>query len=156
ERKKKGWSVGGEIIKSDARGFSFSVSREKPKRRDESLQERLVRALRTALTSETTFFAVPDSAAGSRHEAAILSGQGLRPGVPDLIFISKGRAFGLELADEKARLSDAQRAAQLALRDAGMRVEVARSLDEALGHLRDMGIPLRLSGNGRFEKGRGA
>jgi hypothetical protein len=73
--------------------------------------------------------------------------------VPDLIFISKGKAFGLELKSEKASLSGAQRAAHVTLRDAGMRVEVARSLGEAFEHLRDMGIPLRLKGHDHFRKG---
>jgi hypothetical protein len=144
--------VGSEIIRSATGGFSFSVYRTKPQRREQTLQEKLVRALGFALTRETTFFAVPNGGARSRIEAAILNGQGVRAGVPDLIFISKGRAFGLELKSEKGELSNAQRAAHVALRDAGMRVEVARSLGEALEHLKDMGIPLRLKGH--FEKGR--
>jgi hypothetical protein len=67
-------------------------------------------------------------------------------GLPDLIFVHRGKAFGLELETRGRSLSGEQRAAQLALRDAGMRVEVARDLDEALMHLRDMGIPLKLRG----------
>jgi len=138
--------VGSEIIQSAASGFTFSVRRTKQKRREQSLQETLVRVLALALTRETTFFAVPNGGARSRIEAAILNGQGVRAGVPDLIFISKGRAFGLELKSEKGELSQAQRAQHVTLRDAGMRIEVARSLGEALEHLKDMGIPLRLKG----------
>ena len=132
-----------QIIAAPGRGFSFTVQRTKRKQRRLTLQEKLVRALNQMLSPETTFFAVPRSETRSPNEAAILSGQGVRAGVPDLIFISKGRVFGLDLTSEKASLSGAQRAAQVALRDAGMRVEVARSLGEAFEHLRDMGIPLR-------------
>ena len=146
--------MGSEIIKSATGGFSFAVARTKPQRREQSLQEKLVRALKLALTRETTFFAVPNGGARSRSEAAILNGQGVLAGVPDLIFVSKGRAFGLELKSETGSLSVAQRAAHVALRDAGMRVEVARSLDEALEHLREMGIPLRIRANEHFRKGR--
>jgi hypothetical protein len=40
-------------------------------------------------------------------------------------------------------LTCVQRAAHVALRDAGARVEVARSVPEALAHIRSFGIPLR-------------
>jgi hypothetical protein len=146
--------VGNQVIQSARGGFSFVVARTKPQHREQSLQEKVVRALKLALTRETTFFAVPNGGSRSRIEAAILDGQGVLPGVPDLILISNGRAFGLELKGENGSLSGAQRAAQVALRDAGMRVEVARSLDEALEHLRDMGIPLRFRASEYFGKGR--
>jgi hypothetical protein len=54
-----------------------------------------------------------------------------------------GRAFHLELAAPKGYLTPLQRAAHVALRDAGARVEVARSLPEALAHIRSFGIALR-------------
>lgn len=146
--------MGNQVIQSAAGGFSFVVARTKPQHREQSLQEKLVRALKLALTRETTFFAVPNGGPRSRIEAVILNGQGILPGVPDLIFVSKGRAFGLELKSENGSLSGAQRAAHVALRDAGMRVEVARSLDEALEHLRDMGIPLCFKASEHFRKGR--
>lgn len=69
--------------------------------------------------------------------------QGLTPGVPDLILIHGGRAFGLELKSKDGKLEDSQRDTFPKLREAGMRIEVARSHSEAISLIREMGIPLR-------------
>ena len=145
-----GDQVGSEIIGTTRRAFAFAVRRTKAQRRELTLQERLVRALNGALTRETTFFAVPNGEARLRDEEARLSARGVRGGMPDLIFVSKGRVFGLALKSEKASLSGAERAGQVMLRDAGMRIEVARSLGEAFELLREMGIPLRPKSQEQF------
>jgi hypothetical protein len=106
-----------------------------------TLRVALVRMLRARLTKDTAFFALPDDEARMQENANPF-GQGVLAGAPALVFIYGGRAFGLALKTGPGALSDAQRTAQLALRGAGMRVEVARDLREALTHLRDMGIPL--------------
>lgn len=124
--------------------FTLERVRRRPKRPEQSLQATLVDALHRVLTEETYFFAVPNGGMRSRVEAAIFVGQGVRPGVPDLIFIHKGRAFGLELKSDAGRLNDNQRTAHEGMRAAGARVEVARTFDEAMKHLRDAGIPLRM------------
>ena len=45
---------------------------------------------------------------GSPIEAAILKGQGVTPGIPDLALIRDGRAYALELKTDNGRLSPAQ------------------------------------------------
>ena len=99
-----------------------------------------MRALEALATRETILFSTPDAIAIA--VAANTASVGV-PGTPDLVVVSKGRAFGLALKGPNGTLSLAERAAHLTLRDAGMRVEVARSLGEALEHLRDMGVVLR-------------
>lgn len=126
--------------------FAIEIVKRKAPRPEPSFRTKLLRLLRSGLTSETAFFAVPS-------ENASL---GVMAGVPDLIFVHRGRAFGLELKSKSSSLSGEQRAAQLVLRGAGMRVEVARDLDEALMHLRDMGIPLCLRGEDAFRRVRAA
>jgi hypothetical protein len=49
-------------------------------------------------------FHVPNGGWRSPIEAAILKGQGVKPGVPDLIVIKDGRPFALELKAEGGRL----------------------------------------------------
>jgi hypothetical protein len=129
-----------------SRGFTVVASRTRHKRNhpEQDLQAQLVEALQSILLPGTVFFHVPNGGERSKVEAAILNGQGVLAGVPDLIFIRDGRAFGLELKSESGSLSPEQRATFPLLRAAGMRIEVARSLDEAFEHLRDAGIPLRL------------
>ncbi|GEM_PF-1949025 len=119
-------------------GFTLEFARRRARRVEPSLRGALVRLLRASLPKETAFFALPQD---DRHAPGFA--QGAMAGAPDLVFIHGGRAFGLELKAHGDGLSDAERAAQVALRDAGMRVEVARDLTEALVRLREMGIPLK-------------
>jgi VRR-NUC domain len=71
----------------------------------------------------------------SRIEAAIFKGLGVRPGVPDVIAIKAGRAFALELKAPGSRVTEAQRAAHVALRAAGAAVAVVHGLDAAIDQL---------------------
>lgn len=106
----------------------------KPLRPEQELQRKLVQALKSLLTPATFFVEL--------NPAATVAPD-VRAGMPDLAFIHKGRAFYLELMAPGGYLTQLQRAAHVALRDAGARVEVARSLPEALAHIRGFGIPLR-------------
>jgi hypothetical protein len=113
----------------------FAVARKR--RRTESARplswkEKVIEALKVRVPRDAFVFA---------PEPAVAEASGHL--LPDLIIVSRGRAFGLDLKNAAAVLTVSERAAQLALRDAGMRVEVARSLGEALEHLSDMGIALR-------------
>lgn len=69
-----------------------------------------------------------------------LVGMGLRPGLPDLLFVIAGRAHLLELKREGGRLSCAQVQAQEDLRRAGAVVETAYGLDAALDQLTRWGV----------------
>lgn len=107
------------------------------------MQTALVNELRLTLPKNAFAFAVPNG--GSRHvvEATNLKRQGVVAGIPDLILVYAGKAFGLELKAKNGRISDSQAQTFPKLRDAGMRIEVARSRNEAIQHIKDMGIPLR-------------
>jgi len=116
-------------------GFAVATMRRRASGASLSLKEKLVQTLQARAPRDAYYFA-PERALDK-------STSGLHGGLPDLIIVSRGRAFGLELKNTNARLTTLERQAQLALRDAGMRIEVARSLAEALEHLRDMGIALK-------------
>jgi VRR-NUC domain len=85
-------------------------------------------------------FHVPNGGWRSPIEAAILKGQGVRPGVPDLIVIKNGFPFALELKAEGGRLSTAQSEAIEAMKAAGADVGIAHGLDAALRWLTERGI----------------
>lgn len=118
-------------------------------RPEQQFQASLVKTLRSVLTPQTTFFAVPNGGFRSKVEAAIMVGQGVMPGVPDIVVVHDGRAFGLELKSPKGTLSTSQHAAHAILSYAGMKIEIARSTDEALMHLARWGIPTRIKVEGR-------
>jgi hypothetical protein len=80
-------------------------------------------------------FHPPNGGWRSRVEAAILKGLGVCPGVPDVIAIKHGRAYGLELKSPAGRLSPAQREVLATMRVAGATVSVAYGLDAALAQL---------------------
>ena len=62
---------------------------------------------------------------------------------PVIVVCHRGRALGLHLMARDARLSHAETSSFIALRGAGMRIEVARDGVQAKAMLREMGVPLR-------------
>lgn len=124
----------------------------KPRRKHEeaTLQAKLITDLRIALPRDAFVFAVPNGGKRGVIEAANFKRQGVVAGVPDLIFIYRGKAFGLELKSKKGKLEDSQRATFPLLQNAGMRIEVARSHPEAIERLREFGIPLRIVESDKF------
>jgi hypothetical protein len=75
----------------------------------------------------------PNGGARSPIEAKILKGQGVTPGVPDVIGVRKGEMFALELKAPGGRLSPAQIECHERLLAAGATVTTAIGLDHALG-----------------------
>jgi hypothetical protein len=83
---------------------------------------------------------IPNGEYRAKVTAAILSGMGVKRGVPDMMFISGGRTYFLELKREGGRKSDAQNAVHAQLRRAGAIVDTAFGLDEALDALEGWGL----------------
>ena len=92
------------------------------------------------------------------QQAATLTRQGVKRGLPDAFVISGGRIFGIELKLRKGTLSktrvvltrrgsprilEGQEEVFARLEAAGMEIAIARSVDEVLDQLRRWGIPLR-------------
>ena len=78
----------------------------------------------------------PNEGKRTRWEGAQLKRTGVMAGWPDLTFIAGGRAYGLELKTAKGRLTPPQAIAHDRLKEAGMKVEIARSVEEAVAVLR--------------------
>lgn len=90
----------------------------------ESIEDRVMGRLRELLPPEACAFRGGD-------------------GVPDIVICFRGKALGLEIKARTESFSEAQAIAFPKLRDAGMRIEVARDPDQALNRLREMGVPLK-------------
>jgi hypothetical protein len=76
----------------------------------------------------------------SRITGAILKGMGTRVGVPDLLIVSRGKLFALELKAERGRLSPVQRETHAAMLEAGAVIGVAGNVDQAIDLLTEWGL----------------
>jgi len=86
------------------------------------------------------FFAVPNSARRDARNAARLKAEGMRAGVPDLIFtrrFANGQPVALELKTKKGRLSNSQREVIREMESEGWIVLVAFGLEDAVKKVRD-------------------
>lgn len=123
------------------------------RRPEQAFQIALCKLLKAALPSDAFYFAVPNAGKRGVVDAAMQKRAGLIGGVPDLCIVWQGKAHFLELKTKMTGLTEKQRECCLNLRIAGAKVAVARTVDEALDHLRAFGIPLRVKADIRFNKG---
>lgn len=63
--------------------------------------------------------------------------------LPGIVICHRGKALGLHMMARGARLSHADTNAVIAARASGMRIEVARGLDQAMAFVREMGVALK-------------
>jgi hypothetical protein len=69
---------------------------------EQELQRSVVAHLKARAVPNTTYLHVPNGGGRSAIEGAILKGQGVKPGCPDILIWSHGKPFALEL---KTRLA---------------------------------------------------
>ena len=116
-------------------------------RAESTLQRACVAWFRIQYRSRAAMlFAVPNGGARSRVEAAIMNGEGVTPGVADLILLEPRGGFAslcIEMKkDAKARQSEAQKAWQKAAESFGNRYVVCRSFEQFQETVRDyMNLP---------------
>ena len=106
-----------------------------PKVSEATIQAAVVRHLQARAMPDVVWFAVPNGGSRHRVEAARLVGQGVVPGVPDIVLIREGHAYGLELKAAAGVVSPAQKAMHERWQRAGGSVAVAKGLDAALEQL---------------------
>lgn len=116
-----------------------SKTSKKRARPEDALQRAVVAHLRYRRAAGVSWFAVPNGGYRSGLEASIMQGLGTRAGIPDLFFVVEGRPYGLELKAAKGRLSPAQIAMHLEMRKAGVTVETAFTVDQAVQILQQWG-----------------
>jgi hypothetical protein len=111
--------------------FALNVERVKPQPRTEelSLADQVIGELKDRLPADACCFAAAEDG-------------------PGIVICHRGRALGLQL--RTGRLSAVQVDRFNRLRAAGMRIEMARSLREALELIAEMGVVLAAQINGPF------
>jgi hypothetical protein len=111
--------------------------RQQPER---ALQVALVEHLQWRASPDLWWAHYPSGGRRSRIAGAILKGMGARAGVPDLLLVSRGRLFAMELKSDRGRLSPVQRETHAAMRKAGVVIGVAGNIDQALDLLGEWGL----------------
>ena len=79
----------------------------------------------------------------TRTEAGIAARLGVKPGMPDIGLLWRGRHLWMEVKPDGGRLSTAQSACHQAITLAGGVVVIVRSVDDARDFLATVGIPTR-------------
>lgn len=121
-----------------------SRPRRRMARPEQGLQIGLIKALALILTAETRVVHVANGGYRTKTEAAILIGMGVMPGFPDLLFISRGRAYGMELKADDGDLTKSQKEAHPLLLAAGMPIAIVRTAQQAIEQIHTWGIPTRV------------
>lgn len=122
------------------------MAKKKRLHEEANLQVGLINHLRLILPQDAIAFAVPNGGSRNVIEAMNLKRQGALAGIPDIILVWRGQAFGLELKSAAGKLSPSQIDTFSRLRICGMKTWVARTHDEAIAAVSGMGIPLKIPG----------
>jgi hypothetical protein len=113
------------------------------KRSETSLDIQLARYLDSALPRDAFYLQIRDAARKCLSADAAAIAAGTEAAAPGLVIFWKRRAFCLELKSGWDRLTGQQRSVHAKLHDAGIPVEVVRSVPEAVSRLKEFGIPLK-------------
>lgn len=107
---------------------------------EEGIQRAVVELLERAHTHNVEWTHIPN---GERRPPGVggkLKAMGVTAGWPDLLLMREGIAYGLELKTRTGKLSPVQTIMVGRLREAGMRLQVAYGLDDAIEKLRIWGL----------------
>jgi hypothetical protein len=107
---------------------------------EQSIQAAVVDHLAWRSVPNCFWFAVPNGGWRSKIEAKIFQGQGVTPGVPDLILLHDGKCFGLELKSNTGRTTPIQRECHARMRAAGCYVATSYGVDESIKQLERWGL----------------
>jgi hypothetical protein len=111
-----------------------------PRVSETSVQRTLVQYLGWCCSPNIAWWHTPNGGKRDRISAAILKAMGTKAGVPDLMFIVRGRLHGLELKAEGGSLSSSQKAMRDEIEQAGGVWEAAKGLEAALRILAQWGV----------------
>ena len=118
------------------------------RRPEEITQRACVQLLQLAVPeppSGPSWTAINPSPSKSKAVAGISKAMGLRPGVPDLLLVFRGRSIFVEFKAGNNALSENQQFMRKEIVTAGGIVEIARSLDDFVVILRKYHVPLNIA-----------
>jgi hypothetical protein len=104
-------------------------------RPEQAIQKAVIAHLDTRRVPGVFYFHVPSGGYRRPIEAKIFKSIGSKPGIPDLLFIFRGKVFGLELKTPGRHPTAIQHETMNAMRAAGATVAVAHGIDEATAQL---------------------
>ena len=107
---------------------------------EEALHLGIAKLLAVALPKRVLWWHTPNGGKRSAGEAGKMKPLGQQAGMPDLMLLSRGVLYALELKAKAGRMSPAQKDRLPAMAAAGAQVAVAYSLDEALEALTRWGV----------------
>ena len=116
------------------------MKRRSRARPEDLIQRAIFQHLKARKAPGTFAFHVPNGGKRKPIEAAILKGLGVTAGVPDIIAIRGGHAFGLELKADGGKPSEKQTATMAEMEKAGATVALAIGLDAAIHQLEEWGL----------------
>ncbi len=120
----------------------FGADDRKRQHLEDDLQAAVCTLLKWALPADATFWAVPNGGLRHKLEAARMTRQGIRAGIPDLHVVYRGRLYCLELKAPKGQLSATQMQMMRKLEVCGVPTAVIRELSDVTHVMREWGIPL--------------
>jgi hypothetical protein len=119
----------------------WSASIGRPLRPEDAIQRALLDHLRARGAPGLVAWHTLNGGQRNRIEAAILKGHGVhRPGVSDVIAVTGGRIFALELKAEDGRPTEAQLQSTADMEAAGAFICIAHGLHQALAVLESWGL----------------
>jgi hypothetical protein len=121
-------------------GRSPAAARKRRQQPERALQVALIEHLSWRAPAGTWWTHFPAGGRRSRVTGAILKSMGAKAGVPDLLIVSHGRLYGLELKAGRNGPSSDQVETHAAMRNAGAIIGVAGDIDQAVGLLQEWGI----------------
>jgi VRR-NUC domain len=99
---------------------------------EQQLQRRVVKLLNARALDGVLWFAVPNGGIRDGKTASILRLTGVRPGIPDILLLHRGRLHGLELKTARGKISEEQQTMLADMTTAGARVYVAYGYAEVV------------------------
>jgi hypothetical protein len=106
-------------------------------------QVKLALLLDKWLDPACTFWTATEPVAPSATSGAMRKKRGVKPGVPDILVLYRGKLIAIKLKSRRGQCSPSQRAVREALLRAGAQWWVCRSADAAMWALYESGVPFR-------------
>lgn len=97
---------------------------------EQQLQRAVAQYLDAVLPADVVWFHPPNGGFRTKAEAGIFKALGVKPGVPDIVIIWRGRAYFIELKATDGRLSQSQGEMHIRLQNACTDVYLCRSVDD--------------------------
>lgn len=107
---------------------------------EDDIHKAVICHLKSRAMPGTFWFHPANDGKRSFATASRMKSMGMVAGIPDLIILRGGEVFGLELKSAKGRIRPSQHLIHAAMREAGARTEIVRSVEEALTTLEYWGV----------------